>query len=43
MTGDREVAFRALLTHPLIGQSGLAEQLLTDLLDANRPYLPAFA
>ena len=42
-SGDREVAFRALLTHPLIGQSGLAEQLLDDLLDANRRFLPAFA
>ncbi len=43
VSGDREIAFRALLTHPLIGQSGLAEQLLSDLLDANRVYLPAFA
>ncbi|MFZ0129865.1 MAG: 6-phospho-beta-glucosidase [Candidatus Dormiibacterota bacterium] len=43
VTGDRELAFRALLTHPLIGQSGLAEQLLDDLLAANRKYLPAFA
>ena len=43
VTGNREVAFRALLTHPLIGQSGMAEQLLTDLLEANRKYLPAFA
>jgi 6-phospho-beta-glucosidase len=43
VSGDREVAFRALLTHPLIGQSSLAEQLLGDLLDANRLYLPAFA
>jgi 6-phospho-beta-glucosidase len=43
VSGDREVAFRALLTHPLIGQSGLAEQLLSDLLGANRRYLPAFA
>ena len=42
-TGDREVAFRALLTHPLIGQTGTAEQLLDDLLAANREYLPAFA
>jgi 6-phospho-beta-glucosidase len=43
VTGDREMAFCALLTHPLIGQSGLAEQLLDDLLEANRKYLPAFA
>ena len=43
VSGDREVAFRALLTHPLIGQSALAEQLLHDLLDANRKFLPAFA
>jgi len=43
VSGDREVAFRALLTHPLIGQSALAEQLLADLLDANRKFLPAFA
>jgi 6-phospho-beta-glucosidase len=43
VSGDREVAFRALLTHPLIGQSALAEQLLADLLAANRRFLPAFA
>ena len=43
VSGDIDVAFRALLTHPLIGQSGLAEQLLSDLLDANRKFLPAFA
>ncbi|HEY6468251.1 MAG TPA: 6-phospho-beta-glucosidase [Candidatus Dormibacteraeota bacterium] len=43
VSGDREVAFRALLTHPLIGQSGIAEQLLADLLAANRAFLPAFA
>jgi 6-phospho-beta-glucosidase len=43
VSGDREIAFRALLTHPLIGQSGLAEQLLSDLLEANRKFLPAFA
>jgi 6-phospho-beta-glucosidase len=43
VSGDREVAFRALLTHPLVGQSSLAEQLLDDLLTANRKYLPAFA
>ena len=43
VSGDRELAYRALLTHPLIGQSGLAEQLLEELLTANRKYLPAFA
>jgi 6-phospho-beta-glucosidase len=43
VSGDHDVAFQALLTHPLIGQSGLAEQLLADLLVANRAYLPAFA
>jgi 6-phospho-beta-glucosidase len=43
ITGDREIAFRALLTHPLIGQSDLAEQLLGDILAANREHLPAFA
>ncbi len=43
VSGDRDVAFRALLTHPLIGQSALAEQLLNDLLEANRRFLPAFA
>jgi 6-phospho-beta-glucosidase len=43
VNGDREVAFRALLAHPLIGQASTAEKLLADLLQANRPYLPRFA
>jgi 6-phospho-beta-glucosidase len=43
ISGDRDIAFRALLTHPLIGQSGPAEQLLADILAANREHLPAFA
>jgi 6-phospho-beta-glucosidase len=43
VSGNRDIAFRALLTHPLIGQSSLAEQLLTDILAANREHLPAFA
>jgi 6-phospho-beta-glucosidase len=43
ISGDRDIAFRALLTHPLIGQSGRAEQLLADILAANREHLPAFA
>jgi 6-phospho-beta-glucosidase len=40
-TGDRDVALRALLAHPLIGQWDHAERLLTDLLRAHRPLLPA--
>jgi 6-phospho-beta-glucosidase len=40
-TGDRDVAMRALLAHPLIGQWDLAEQLLYDLLRAHRHLLPA--
>jgi 6-phospho-beta-glucosidase len=43
ISGDRDIAFRALLTHPLIGQSGPAEQLLAAILAANREHLPAFA
>jgi 6-phospho-beta-glucosidase len=42
MTGDQETAFLALLAHPLIGQSSLAEQLLADLLAANVDHLPKF-
>jgi 6-phospho-beta-glucosidase len=34
VTGDRVLAKKALLTHPLIGQSALAEQLVEQLLDA---------
>jgi 6-phospho-beta-glucosidase len=34
VTGDRVLAKKALLTHPLVGQNGLAEQLVEQLLDA---------
>jgi 6-phospho-beta-glucosidase len=34
VTGDRVLAKKALLTHPLIGQNGLAEQLVDQLLEA---------
>jgi len=43
LTGDVDVAFLALLSHPLIGQAAPAEQLLHDLLDADREHLPRFA
>jgi 6-phospho-beta-glucosidase len=35
VTSDRVLAKKALLTHPLIGQNGLAEQLVEQLLDAS--------
>jgi 6-phospho-beta-glucosidase len=34
VTGDRVLAKKALLTHPLIGQNGLADQLVEQLLEA---------
>jgi 6-phospho-beta-glucosidase len=35
VTSDRLLAKKALLTHPLIGQNGLAEQLVEQLLEAS--------
>lgn len=42
VTGDRHVALRALIAHPLIREFHIAEPLLEDLLSANRHQLPAF-
>ena len=42
-TGDAVVARKALLTHPLIAQTGLAAELLERLLAENRGYLPNFS
>jgi 6-phospho-beta-glucosidase len=42
VTGDRNVARRALLTHPLVRQWEIAEPLLEELLTVNRGFLPAF-
>lgn len=42
ITGDRTVAFKALLAHPLVGRYELARDLVTALLEANRRYLPRF-
>jgi 6-phospho-beta-glucosidase len=42
-TGDRDVALRALLAHPLVREWDLAVPLLDELLAANRAYLPTFA
>jgi 6-phospho-beta-glucosidase len=38
--GGRERVFRALLAHPLVGQTRQAEALTDLLIDANRAYLP---
>jgi 6-phospho-beta-glucosidase len=43
VTGDRDLVYKALLTHPLIGQHPQAEQLTDDLLAAGREHLPQFA
>ena len=42
-TGNREVALRALLAHPLVREWDLAVPLLDEILAANRKHLPAFA
>ena len=42
ITGDRTLAVKALLAHPLVGRYELARDLVAALLDANRPLLPRF-
>jgi 6-phospho-beta-glucosidase len=42
MTGDRDVALRALMANPLVGDYERASPLLAALLDANREHLPRF-
>jgi 6-phospho-beta-glucosidase len=39
LRGGRERVFRALLAHPLIGQSAVAETLTDKMIDANRRFL----
>jgi 6-phospho-beta-glucosidase len=43
VSGDREVALRALLANPLVADIDVAEPLLDALLKANEAYLPRFA
>jgi 6-phospho-beta-glucosidase len=40
--GDREAAYKALLTHPLGPSPDKIDAVLDDLLETNRPYLPQF-
>jgi 6-phospho-beta-glucosidase len=42
ISGDRDVALRALMTNPLVGDFDVAVALLRDLLEANRDLLPRF-
>jgi 6-phospho-beta-glucosidase len=42
MSGDREVALRALLANQLVGEFDVARDLLGALLDGNREQLPRF-
>jgi 6-phospho-beta-glucosidase len=41
-TGDRELVYKALLAHPLVGQAPQAERLTEELLEAGREHLPQF-
>jgi 6-phospho-beta-glucosidase len=42
LTGDRALVHKALLTHPLIGQDTVAEDLADRLLEAGAEHLPQF-
>ena len=42
VTGDREVALRALMANPLVGRYDIAAPLLDELLRINEAYLPQF-
>jgi 6-phospho-beta-glucosidase len=42
VTGDRDVAYQALITNPLGPSPRTAQVLLGDLLERNRPHLPRF-
>ncbi len=42
VTGDRSVALQAMASHPLVPSVRVAKVLLHEMLEKNRPYLPAF-
>jgi 6-phospho-beta-glucosidase len=42
VTGDRALVHKALLTHPLVGQDTVAEDLVDRLLEAGAEHLPQF-
>lgn len=41
VTGDRDVAYQALLSHPLMPAASACRSLLEEVLEINRPYLNA--
>lgn len=42
VSGDRELAYAALLAHPLGPPADRVQEVLDDLLETHRPYLPQF-
>jgi 6-phospho-beta-glucosidase len=40
--GDRDLVYKALLAHPLVGQVPPVEELTERLLEADREHLPQF-
>ena len=42
ITGERDLVYKALLAHPLIGQVPQVDELTESLLAAGREHLPQF-
>jgi len=42
ITGDRQIALQAMASHPLVPSVKVAKVLLDEMLEKNKPYLPAF-
>jgi len=40
--GDRNAAYQAMLAHPLGPQADKVQEVLDDMLETNKPYLPQF-
>ncbi|TVX99681.1 6-phospho-beta-glucosidase [Cohnella terricola] len=42
ITGDRQIALQAMASHPLVPSVKVAKAMLDEMLEKNKPYLPAF-
>lgn len=42
VTGDRDLALQALVCNPLVPSVNIAEEMLTEMLEQNKEYLPQF-